>query len=121
VGALIGLALALVLSGVANVALSRDAQCRLGNRAARWGSQPAACFSEVAHWEVSAIARGPAAADAPEAGTLMSWLSVPLAYAFVGGLIGQLPPRKALIGALIMQVLGGGLLALVAFLAVYVG
>jgi hypothetical protein len=51
----------------------------------------------------------------------MSWLSVPLAYAFVGGLIGQLPPRKALIGALIMQVLGGGLLALVAFLAVYVG
>lgn len=120
-GSLLGLALALILSGAANIALYKDAECRRINSQARWGAQHPTCFSEVSHWEVGAFARGPAAARDPQSGSLIGWLSIPLTYAFIGGLIGQLPLRSALISGLVLQLLMGGLLAFVAFIAVYVG
>lgn len=120
-GALIGLALALVLSGAANIALARDGECRQARRIARWGSQIQSCFSDVTYWGVDAVARGPAAAGEPEGGSVVSWLSVPLVYALLGGLVGQLPLRRALVVGLILQLLITGILAAMAFIAVYVG
>lgn len=120
-GSLLGLALALILSGAANIALFRDAECRRLNREARWGSEYPTCFSEVSHWEVGAVARGPAAASDPQSGSLVGWLTIPLIYALVGGLLGQLPLRKALISGLVLQILMVGLLMFAAFISVYVG
>ena len=119
-GSLIGLAIALILSGAANIALVRDAECRKANLTSRRAFQAHSCLSDVSYWEVDALARGPAAAGDADGGTLMSWLSVPLAYALLGGLVAQLSLRKALIGGLILQLILMGLLAAMAFFAVYV-
>ena len=120
-GGLLGLAVALVLSGMANIALVRDAGCRQEARAARWGQELGSCFSDVIRWEVEAIARGPAAVGDPGAGSIASWLAVPLAYVVLGGVLGQLSLRNALVGGLIVQLALFGVLAAMAFFSVYAG
>jgi hypothetical protein len=66
------------------------------------------------------MARGPAAAGDPEAGSFTSWVIVPLVYSVLGGLLAQFPTRTALVGALIAQVLIFIVLAAMAFLSLYV-
>jgi len=120
-GGLLGLAAALVLSGIANIALARDSGCRQDARAARWGQQLSRCFSDVTRWEVEALARGPAAVGEPGEGSIASWLAVPLVYSAIGGVLAQLSLRKALVGGLIVQLVLLGVLAAMAFFSVYVG
>jgi hypothetical protein len=118
---LFGLALALVLSGFANIALVRDAECRQENFSSRRAFQAQTCLSDVVHWEVSAVARGPAAAADPVGGTLQDWLMVPLVYALIGGSVAQLSLRNALVGALIVQLVLYVVLAAMAFFSFYIG
>jgi len=120
-GGLLGLAAALVLSGIANIALARDSGCRQDTRAARWGQQLNPCFSDVSRWGVEALARGPAAVGEPGEGSITSWLAVPLVYVAIGGVLAQLSLRKALVGGLIVQLVLLGVLAAMAFFSVYVG
>ena len=120
-GGLLGLAIALVLSGMANIALARDSGCRQEARAARWGQEFGSCFSDVTRWEVEAIARGPAAVGEPGEGSIASWLAVPLVYVAIGGVLAQLSLRNAIVGGLIVQLILFGMLAGMAFFSVYVG
>lgn len=120
-GGLLGLAAALVLSGIANIALARDAGCREDARAARWGQEFSPCFSDVTRWEVEAVARGPAAVGEPGEGSITSWLAIPLVYITIGGVLAQLSLRNAIVGGLIVQLALFGVLAAMAFFSVYVG
>jgi hypothetical protein len=120
VGALLGLALALILSGAANIALARDDTCIKTYKTSRRAFQVHPCLSQAARWELDAMAHGPAAARDPQAGSFASWLIVPAVYMVLGGLLAQLPTRNALIGALISQVVILIVLAAMAFLALYV-
>jgi hypothetical protein len=120
VGSLLGLALALVLSGAANIALVRDAACREAYMTSRRAFQQHSCLSQASIWEVTAIARGPAAASDPEAAGFASWAVVPIVYALIGGFLAQLSTRNALIGALVSQLFIFILLAAMAFLYLYV-
>lgn len=120
IGGLLGLALALILSGAANIALVRDDACIATYQTSRRAFQVHPCLSQASRWELDAMARGPAAARDPEAGSFTSWVIVPLVYAVLGGLLAQLPTRNALIGALIAQVVIFIVLAAMAFLSLYV-
>jgi hypothetical protein len=66
------------------------------------------------------MARGPAAAKDPEDASFASWVIIPVVYTLLGGILAQLPVRKALIGALITQVVLIIILAVMAFLSLYI-
>jgi hypothetical protein len=120
IGGLLGLALALILSGLANIALVRDNACREAYLTSRRAFQAHSCMSQASRWEVDAIARGPAAAGDPAAGSFMSWVVVPIVYIALGGSLAQLPMRRAVIGALISQLVIFLVLSAMAFLSLYI-
>jgi ABC-type antimicrobial peptide transport system permease subunit len=120
IGSLLGLALALILSGAANIALVHDDVCIETYQTSRRAFQGHSCLSNASRWELAAMARGPAAAGDRESQSFASWVIVPLVYSLLGGLLAQLPTRNALIGAVISQVLIFIALAVMAFAALYI-
>jgi hypothetical protein len=120
IGALLGMALALILSGAANIALVQDDACKEAYQTSRRAFQAHSCMSQATRWEVEAMAKGPASAGASAGGSLMSWVIVPIVYLVLGGALAQLPMRSALIGALISQIVIFIALAAMAFLSLYV-
>jgi hypothetical protein len=103
--ALLALAIFLILAGISEMILARDATCRAKISRLNLAPDPSeVCMPE---WEtrlLQAASRGVALAVGPDVSPVIAWLMMGLFYAGLGFIVGQSPPHWT-----VLIILGVGL------------
>ena len=97
-GFLIAAGLILVEIGIAEILLERDAECRASIQSARLVVDPYThCTPEAGMYFLTALSRGPFAAENSEVPQILVWIVMGTSYGAIAGFLAQFPRRTSIL------------------------